>query len=254
MVGGINISNRYNDTSEGRAWLDWALYAEGEVAPELEKICQRYLRIRKKIISEFPEHRKPKEICDVAIRINDWYRRKREIYRSYLKAFREAKEEMIIMSAYFLPGTRFRKEIENAARRGVKIKVVMTGDADVYMVKYAERYIYRWLLKNNVEIYEYQKNVLHAKIATVDRKLMTVGSFNVNNLSAFVSIELNLEVDNKAFATHVHERLEEIIKNDCIKVTESKFNKQFNGLSRLGHKASYEAFRFLFFLSTRQTG
>lgn len=254
MVGGINISDRYNDTPEAPAWLDWALYVEGDAAPELEKICKSRLRLRKKIISEFPRHRKPKEICDVAIRVNDWYRRKREIYRSYLHMLREATDEIIIMSAYFLPGRLFRKEIEKAAKRGVKIKVVLTGDADVYMIKYAERYIYRWLLKNNIEIYEYQKNVLHAKIATADHRWVTVGSFNVNNLSAFVSIELNLEVNNVRFATNVHHQLEEIIKKDCIKVTEQKFNKQFNGLARIGHKASYEIFRFLFFLSTRQTG
>jgi cardiolipin synthase len=254
MVGGMNISDRYNDTPEARAWLDWALYVEGEVAPELEKICKSRLRLKKKLIVEFPRHRKPKEICDVAIRVNDWYRRKREIYRSYLRIFREATDEIIIMSAYFLPGRRFRKEIEKAVRRGVKIKVVLTGDADVYMIKYAERYIYRWLLKNNIEIYEYQKSVLHAKIAAADRQVMTVGSFNVNNLSAFISIELNLEVNNVKFATHVHQRLEEIIKKDCVKVTEQKFNKQFNMFARAGHKTSYEIFRFLFFLSTRQTG
>jgi cardiolipin synthase len=254
MVGGINISDRYNDTPEAPAWLDWALYVEGEIAPELEKICKSRLRLRKKLISRFPEHLKPKEICDVAIRVNDWYRRKREIYRSYLRIFREATDEITIMSAYFLPGRLFRKEIEKAVKRGVKIKVVMTGDADVYMIKYAERYIYRWLLKNGIEIYEYQKNVLHAKLAVADRQWVTVGSFNVNNLSAFVSIELNLEVSNAPFAVSVHHRLEEIIKKDCIKVTEKKFIKQFNMLARLGHKASYEIFRFLFFLSTRQTG
>jgi cardiolipin synthase len=254
VVGGMNISDRYNDTPEARAWLDWALYAEGEVAPELEKICKSRLRLRKKLISEFPKHRKPKEICDVAIRVNDWYRRKREIYRSYLRMFREATDEITIMSAYFLPGRLFRREIEKAVARGVKIKVVLTGDADVYMIKYAERYIYRWLLKNNIEIYEYQKSVLHAKIAVADHQVMTVGSFNVNNLSAFVSIELNLEVNNVPFATHVHQRLEEIIKKDCVKVTERKFNNQFNMLARMGHKTSYEIFRFLFFLSTRQTG
>lgn len=253
-VGGINISDRYNDTSQARAWLDWALYAEGEVAPALEKICKSYLRLRKKVASSFPEHRKPEQVCDVAIRLNDWLRGKRQIYYSYLRMFRDASSEIIIMSAYFLPGRLFRKEIEKAAQRGIRIKVVLTGEADVYMIKFAERYIYRWLLKNNIEIYEYQKNVLHAKIATCDRQLVTVGSFNVNNLSAFASIELNLEVSHANCASEVHDRLEQIIERDCVRVTARKFNRQFNMLSRLGHRASYEIFRFLFFISTRQTG
>jgi cardiolipin synthase len=254
MVGGINISDRYNDTAKTRAWLDWALYVEGEVAPELEKICKNYLRLKKKSVSKPQEPPKLKEICHIAIRVNDWFRRKRQVYQSYLRMFRETSSEMIIMSAYFLPGRLFRTEIEKAAKRGVRIRVVLTGEADVYMIKYAERYIYRWLLKNNIEIYEYKNNVLHAKIATFDRQLVTVGSFNVNNLSAFASIELNLEVNDPECASGIHHRLEEIIKNDCIKVTRQKFNRQFNFLSQIGHKASYEIFRFLFFLSTRQTG
>jgi cardiolipin synthase A/B len=253
-VGGINISDRYNDTAKAHAWLDWALYVEGEVASELEKICKSYLRLKKKTVSKLHEHPKPKQVCDIAIRVNDWLRRKRQVYQSYLRMFRETSSEMIIMSAYFLPGRLFRAAIEKAARRGVRIRVVLTGEADVYMIKYAERYIYRWLLKNNIEIYEYKKNVLHAKIATFDNQLVTVGSFNVNNLSAFASVELNLEVNNPQCASEIHHRLEEIIKKDCVKVTEKKFNKQFNFLSRIGHKTSYEIFRFLFFLSTRQTG
>lgn len=254
LVGGINISNRYNDMPEAGAWLDWALYVEGEVAHELEKICMHYLRLRKRVTSVFPARLKPQTVCDVAIRVNDWFRRKRQIYYSYLRMFRDAQSEIIIMSAYFLPGRLFRKEIEKAAMRGVKIKVVLTGEADVYMIKYAERYIYRWLLKHNIGIYEYRRSVLHAKIAACDHRLITVGSFNINNLSAFASIELNLEVSNENCARQVHQRLEQIIREDCVKVTEQKFNKLFNLASRIGHRTSYEIFRFLFFLSTRQTG
>jgi cardiolipin synthase len=132
--------------------------------------------------------------------------------------------------------------------------VVLTGNADVYLIKYAERYIYRWLFKNNIEVYEYTKNVLHAKISVCDGKVMTVGSFNINNLSAYGSVELNLEVKNPRFALNVQHQLEGIIKKDCVRITESKFNRQFNMLSRAAHRAAYEAFRFVFFLSTKQTG
>jgi len=79
---------------------------------------------------------------------------------------------------------------------GVIIKVVQAGISDIALSKYAERYMYRWLLRNKVEIYEYQKTVLHGKIAVCDDQWMTVGSYNVNNLSAYASIELNLDVDN----------------------------------------------------------
>jgi cardiolipin synthase A/B len=251
-VGGLNISNRYNDTAEGEAWLDWALYAEGEVALALEEVCISRLKHRPKKTSGAPL--KVPNVCNVGVRVNDWVRRKHQIYGTYLRLFREANHELLIMSAYFLPGRRFRKNIEKAAKRGVKIKVVLTGSADVYLIKYAERYIYRWLFKNNIEVYEYRKNVLHAKIAVCDNRMMTVGSFNVNNLSAYGSIELNLEVENNHFAHHVRDRLEAIIRKDCIHVTEKDFNSQFNLLARAAHRWAYETFRFLFFLSTKKGG
>ena len=251
-VAGLNISNRYNDTAEASAWLDWALYIEGEASEKLEDLCKSRLRLRyarqvpKRSTADF------KGTTPVRISVNDWVRRKRQIYRSYLQMFRDAKDEVIIMSAYFLPGSRFRRAIEAAVRRGVKFKVVLTGNADVFMIKYAERYIYQWLFRNNIEVYEYKTNVLHGKISVSDKTWVTVGSFNLNNLSSFASVELNAEVFDKKFATSVHERLQQIIDSDCERITESKFNRQFNFVSRTAHHAAYYLFRFLFFISTKQ--
>ncbi|HEY0740135.1 MAG TPA: phospholipase D-like domain-containing protein [Chryseosolibacter sp.] len=251
-VAGLNISNRYNDTAEGPAWLDWALYIEGEASEKLEDICKSRLRVRyakqvpKRIASDF------KGATPVRISVNDWVRRKRQIYRSYLEMFRDSEKDIIIMSAYFLPGRRFRKAISAAIKRGVKIKVVLTGNADVFLIKYAERYIYRWLFRNNIEVYEYTKNVLHGKISVADRKFVTVGSFNLNNLSAFASVELNADVLDENFANGVHDRLQEIIDTECVRITEKKFNRQFNLVARTAHHAAYYLFRFLFFISTKQ--
>ena len=252
-VAGLNISNRYNDTPEGPAWLDWALYAEGDVAPVLEEICKSRLRLKHRTTSKIKSHQ-VKEVSPVRVRINDFLRRKKQIYNSYLEMFREATSNITILSAYFLPGRRFRKKIEEAAKRGVKIKVVLTGSGDVFMVKYAERYIYRWLFKNNIEVYEYKKSILHGKLAVRDSKWMTVGSFNVNNLSAYASIELNLDVDDPDFVRREEQRLEKIIRKDCIKITESKYNSRYNAFNRAVHKSAYEILRFIFFISIKQDG
>ena len=233
------------------AWLDWALYAEGDVAKPLEDLCRSRLRIRTKVVHH-PSKSDKRLTIPIAVRVNDWFRGKRQIYRSYLHMFGGSKSHITIMSAYFLPGRLFRKEIEAAVRRGVKIKVVLTGNADIFMIKYAERFIYQWLFKNKIEVYEYKPHVLHAKIAFCDGEWMTVGSFNVNNLSAFASIELNLEVKDTAFVKKQEARIEEIIRKDCVKITERKFNRQFNIVSRIFHQVAYHLFRFLFFISTKQ--
>jgi cardiolipin synthase len=228
------------------------LYVEGDVAKSLDEICRRRLRIRAKAGSHRHDKGDKAFNIPIAVKVNDWFQRKRQIYRSYLHMFASANSHITIMSAYFLPGRLFRKQIEAAVRRGVKIKVVLTGNADIFMIKYAERFIYRWLFKNKIEVYEYKPYVLHAKLAFCDSEWMTVGSFNVNNLSAFASIELNLEVKDPGFVKKEEARVDEIIRKDCVRITERKFNSQFNFISRISHQVAYQLFRFLFFLSTKQ--
>jgi cardiolipin synthase len=102
----------------------------------------------------------------------------------------------------FFTGRTFRKKISRAVKRGVAVKVILAGTSDIKVAKHAERFLYDWLLKNNVEIYEYQETVLHAKVATYDGHFTTIGSYNVNNISAYASLELNMEIRDNEFALH----------------------------------------------------
>ncbi len=251
LVSGLNIGNRYNDVNGVPAWLDWALYVEGEVAPALEDVCRRRLRMRLPKGASGPP---PDTEMPVRIRINDWIRRKREIFRSYLEMFRNAESHITIMSAYFLPGRLFRRKIVAARKRGVRIRVILTADADVVMIKYAERYIYRWLFKHGIEVYEYRRSIVHGKMAMYDDKWMTIGSYNVNNLSAYGSIELNLDVNDPAFVKKVGRTIDALIESDCVPITEKTFRKNYNYFNFLVHKTAYILFRFLFFLSTKKAG
>lgn len=225
LVCGLNISDRYNDTAESTAWLDWAVYTEGNASIELEKICKMRFKDYSKVKNETSLSAKH-ERCVVRVCINDWLGRRAEITKSYLQIINTASSHVTIMSPYFLPGHQFRRKLKQAAKRGVKIKLVLAGLSDIAVAKYAERYMYDWLLRNNIEIYEYQKNVLHGKIATCDGSCATIGSYNVNNLSAYASIELNLEVKNEKFAMHVEDTLQAIIDKDCIRITERSHKKK----------------------------
>ena len=255
LVAGLNISDRYNDVVEAKAWLDWALYAEGEVATTLTRVCVSRYKARLPIM-EAPINSTPlnksdiDRDCAVRVRINDWVRRKREITNSYLEMLTEATSHIIIMSPYFLPGELIRRRIRQAVNRGVRIRVIQAGISDIAMSKYAERYLYRWLFKNKVEIFEYQKTVLHGKIAVCDGQWMTVGSYNLNNLSAYVSIELNLDVNNPLFAKKVERCLQKIIETDCVQITEEVHNKRTNVLEYMLQKASFNLLRMALFLFT----
>jgi cardiolipin synthase len=255
LVGGLNISDRYNDLPGQPAWLDWAILAEGEAAFELLRLCvTQWVRHPQEVRRIVEGHPKPPLDeawqCLVRIRRNDWVNRKNQVSRTYMEMFRESRSDILIMSSYFLPGRVFRRNMRLAVKRGVNIRVILAGASDVPIAKYAERYMYRWLLRNGIGIHEYGRNILHGKIAVADGTHVTCGSYNVNNISAYASVELNLDVLDKTFGAHVKEVLERIIREDCTPVTEDDYRSRFNAFQLALQFLSYEIFRIVLFLFT----
>jgi cardiolipin synthase len=256
MVGGINISNRYNDLPDQRAWLDWAIWVKGETAIQLEKLCIHFWNrsaFRKKWMiaqsNRYLNHTVSDE-CYVRVRRNDWVAAKIEITRSYLEMLHRAKNEIIIMSSYFLPGRVIRIALSKAIKRGIKVKLIISGISDIDFAKAAEKYWYPWLMRNNIRIYEYQGRVLHGKLSVYDGKWVTVGSYNVNDISAYASIELNLDVLNHEFAASTTHELNRIIKEECIEITPERFERKTHWPARFWYWLSYEIYRLMVYVST----
>ena len=258
LVGGINISNRYNDMPGMPAWLDFALFTEGLIVKELCVLCWKTWKGFKPDTVFVPCNQlplkldfKPDEVAaDVRMRRNDWVRRKNQISKTYIEMMVGAHSHISILCSYFLPGNIMKRSIKKAVSRGVKIKVILAGKSDLVVAKNAERYMYDWLLRNKVEIYEYQNNILHGKIAVCDSKWMTIGSYNLNDISAYASIELNLDVKNASFSKHVEQTLQEIIVNDCTPVTRDSHIRTKNILKQFFRWVSYQLFRLGFNIFT----
>jgi cardiolipin synthase len=226
IVCGLNISDRYNDLPGQRAWFDMGIMVDGKPARELEQICTELWQKKRSLFRARRKNLYINNTGDCSLRIcrNDWVMGDHAINDSYHQLFGNSKHSITIMCSYFLPGTSIRKKLRLAAKRGVAIKVVLAGLSDIWSVKYAERYLYRWMLRHKIEIYEYQPTVLHAKLAISDNELITIGSYNLNDLSANASIELNIEVKNKAFVSPVNDGIEQIIKNDCERIHPKEIN------------------------------
>lgn len=250
LVGGINFADRYNDVDGIPAWMDYALEVEGEAAFKIYEYCyqqwENELPITKFVLDEALQ----KENCSVRIRFNDWVKGKNQVWKTYFNRFNQAEESITIMCSYFLPGRVLRKRLGLAAKRGVKVKLILAGPSDVMLAKYAERYLYRWMLRNKIEIYEYQPSVLHAKMMVVDNRWVTIGSFNVNNVSAYASMEMNLDVRNKPFASFVQHTMESIIAKDCVPITKTSPVFKAGLFKQFIQKSSYELIRVILNLST----
>jgi cardiolipin synthase A/B len=257
LVGGINIADRYNDIHGKPAWLDFALFAEGDIAQQLCILCWKSWNKYPLKMSITPceikkiDFKPAQEFkTEIKMRRNDWVRSKNEISSTYINMLRTAKKEVTIMCSYFLPGVNIRKQIVAAIKRGVHVKVIASGYSDIAVAKFAERWLYDWLLRNKVELYEYQKSILHAKLAICDKEWMTIGSYNINDISAYASIELNLDVPNKDFATEVKQVLDGIIKNDCILIKKEHHWHAKNIFNQFTRWISYWFIRIVFNLFT----
>ena len=257
LVGGVNVSNHYNDLPDQPGWLDFALFVEGEVVLELCRICEEiwngYLPVKPVHLcnkKEIPFNIPSDQFCEVRVRRNDWISKKNQVSRSYLEMFKRAEDHIIMMSGYFLPGPIIRRNMKKAAARGVKIKLILAGISDVMVAKFAERYMYNWIFRNNIELFEYKPCVLHGKVATYDRKWATIGSYNVNIISAYASLELNMDVNNTEFAGMLDDTMEKIIQNDCIRVTEENFSTHYRIFTKIWGLICYWFVRLLFYLFT----
>ncbi len=256
LTGGLNIANRYNDLPECPAWLDFGIYIEGEAVKELCTVCWKtwygFPSTLRMPSCEQPEKIDiPKEErSEVSVRRNDWVRRKNEISSTYVNMFRHANSHVIILCSYFLPGRMIRRHLAEASKRGIRITVITAGISDIWIAKYAERHIYDWLLRHKVELYEYKPNVLHGKIAVCDGQWLTAGSYNVNNLSAYASIELNVNVRDEKLAKKTEDILLGIANSDCISITREYHEKTVTPLARFARWLSYGFVHLGLYLST----
>lgn len=257
IVGGRNIADRYNDLPGSTAWLDFALYAAGEVATELCVLCWKTWNgfpvkmditpcEKKQLVFSFSEY----ETTSIRVRRNDWVRRKNEISATYIEMLRQSQSHITILCSYFLPGKIIRRLLKHAAKRGVKITVITAGPSDVILAKNAERWLYDWLLRNNIKLYEYQPAILHAKVAVCDGEWLTIGSYNINNISAYASIELNLDVRNATLAASLDQTMETIIKKDCVAITSEGHIHTKNIFKQFIRWGSYQFIRIAFYVLT----
>ena len=148
-----------------------------------------------------------------ALVLRDNLRNRRSIEQAYRKAIGNAREEVIIANAYFLPGGKLRRALTKAARRGVRVTLLLQGKYEYFMQYHAARPVYGALLAAGVDIHEYSTSFLHAKVAVVDGHWATVGSSNLDPLSLLLAHEANVVVEDKTFARELRACLHEAVAN-----------------------------------------
>lgn len=255
LTGGINIGDRYRGTDTLAPWLDFAVWLEGAVCAHLEDICEQLYtgkiqggkRRRQKAWRSAA--RKERAAVDVRFRRNDWMRARREISASYKSALRTAQGSVILVASYFLPGYSLRRHLTRAARRGVDVRIMVTGRSDVPFARQAEKFNYRHLLSHGIRIFEWPESVMHGKAMTVDDNWTTIGSYNPNHLSDYLSVELNTDIRDTSFASSFAEELRQLMDTRCREVDKAAYTGVRRSRWReLRAAFSYYLIRFIWLL------
>ena len=241
FVGGINIIDDYNVPDNTPPRIDYAVRIEGALLPSIAanvvKLWQRmqWMRLRG-LAAQInaatrikPKHKpvKPtqsaKQNMQAAFVLRDNLLHRNDIEDAYLSAINAAKSEIIIANAYFVPGRQFRKALLNAAKRGVKIELLLQGRME-YFLMFSTHAFYSVFLKNGVQIFEYRKSFMHCKVAVIDGVWSTVGSSNIDPFSMMLAREANIMVQDKAFANELRTDILGSIREGAFKISAQEWS------------------------------
>lgn len=209
------------DIWNANEWLWWQIGPGGKVA---ESLNTRWWRKRMRQFGQVLANEalnEPPPVCGtsaVQLVLRDNFRFRRNIERSYLQAIGKAHRRLIVANAYFLPSTRFRRALCKASQRGVRVQLLLQGLVEFGFQHYATQALYGELLAHGVEIYEYQRSFLHAKVAVVDGVWCTVGSSNIDPFSLLLAREANVVLRDTEVAKHLQHALSHAMHNESVQV------------------------------------
>jgi cardiolipin synthase A/B len=232
FVGGINVTDDVDAAGTAPPRYDFAVRVEGplcaDVRREAADLWQRVATAAQQppagpAPAAAPVHARGQR---AALVVRDSVRHRRDIERAYLAMIDAAREEVVIANAYFFPGRRFRRALLRAARRGVRVVLLLQGRVEYVLQYYAARALYGTLIEGGVSIYEYRSSFLHAKVAVFDCCHACVGSSNIDPFSLLLAREANVFVADAGFAVELRASLEDAMRNGSSALPRLQWERQ----------------------------
>lgn len=227
FIGGFNIAREYEGDGVACGWCDVGMKISGGIVRQLAaSFDELFARadLKHKLFIHFHKTgakkaagQPPEQVFFTGPGLG-----RNPFGRALRKDLQRAKNVRIIM-AYFLPALRLRRALTRVTRRGGSVQLILPGKSDVPVSMLAARSLYRRLLRGKVEIYEYQPQILHAKLLIVD-DVVYVGSANLDTRSAHINYELMLRFYNPDMAAEAREIFLQTRKH-CHRVTGEEWRK-----------------------------
>ena len=253
FVGGINIIDDMDMPGQTSPRYDYAVSVEGPLVGEIHASTRRmwsrvaWTRLRRgwgRDNDRQSPSTEPGGPMRSAFLVRDNIRHRRDIEDAYLQAIEQAQFEIILANAYFLPGLNFRHALLDAAGRGVRVILLLQGRVEYRLLYYATHALFGNFLDAGMEIYEYHKSLMHAKVAVIDERWATVGSSNLDPFSLLLALEANVVVDDENFAKKLKNSLNQAIKMGARRILQNNWRTQPIRL-RLASWLCYGLMRFM---------
>lgn len=234
FVGGINIIDDMDTPGHTPPRFDYAVRVEGPLVARIHAAVKRLwalvtatqFRAGWRRLREMGPFSAPRGGQRAAFLVRDNIRHRSDIEQAYLAAIGSARHEIILANAYFFPGIHFRRALINAAARGVRVVLLLQGRVEYLLLHYASRALYGTLLNAGIEIHEYHKSFLHAKVAVVDGFWATVGSSNIDPFSLLLAREANIVIEDHTFAGQLRESLVTAMRQGARRLEPSQWKHQ----------------------------
>ena len=210
FLGGFNIGDEYAGcVAEKQNFRDLGFSIRGEAVGELETIFHETWNGERGKSDISARSRRPGHLVgksgNAAVNIISGgpHQRRSYIREAFLINIASATEEILIATPYFVPGPRIIRFLLRAVRRGVQVRLLLPARSDVPLVLLLGRSSYATLLRGGVEIFELEREILHAKVMLIDAERTVIGSANLDQRSFHRNYEINCVVDNARFGGQI---------------------------------------------------
>ncbi|MBI4687932.1 MAG: cardiolipin synthase ClsB [Nitrospirae bacterium] len=216
FTGGFNIADEYHGyfKTHKKAWRDTGIYLEGQISKTLFELFKKSWLAWKgeAIIYETNIEPLHEGVPVIPIFANSAKSRRR-MRKLFFHSINSAREGILITTAYFTPSHRIITALQEAVKRGVKVKILLPGKSDIPVADYVSRSSYTRLLRGGIDIYTYEGKILHAKTAVFDGCWSIVGSANLDFQSLRRNDEGNVGILDNDFGRRMLEIFEEDLQH-----------------------------------------
>jgi cardiolipin synthase len=215
FLGGFNIGDEYAGRAEGaHRFHDMGFSISGSAVTELVRIFSETWQMERGELPRLSVSASDREAqsrrcghANVNIVSGGPHHRRSYIRSAFLVNIASASEEILIATPYFVPGPRVIRSLLRAARRGVRVRLLLPARSDVPIVHLLGRSYYGTLLRKGVEICELEREILHAKVMLIDGERTVIGSANMDQRSFHRNFEINGIIDSSAFGKQIRRLL-----------------------------------------------